>query len=71
MLTHTAISGRDGVVNIPNGMVRDKYFRINSCKECKYSNATNAAEMSFVKNEGCDFDILFGASSALDRTIEG
>ncbi len=71
MLTHTAISGRDGVINLPDRMIRDEYFRIDSCKECKNSNATNAAAMNFVKNEGCGFDVLFSASFALDWTIEG
>ncbi len=36
--THTAISKRDNVVNLPNSGVRDEYFQIDSCNERENSN---------------------------------
>jgi FkbM family methyltransferase len=90
VVTHAAVSSRNGIVKFPDGEAGQEAYSITHCDQSpsihnpfcvdvnmysldsyveKFVKSRGPINMLSIDAEGWDFDVLFGGSSTLDRTL--
>ena len=90
VVTHAAVSSRNGIVKFPDGEAGQEAYSITHCDQSpsirnpfcvdvnmysldsyveKFVKSRGPINMLSIDAEGWDFDVLFGGSTMLDRTL--